>query len=70
MIDDRKPDFVLYQSRPEGTGIGEEALMLKKYHGTFEIAGKDNEIIINYETIPELIRVLKQIQNDPHPRNK
>lgn len=67
MIDDRKPDFILWQTGPHN-GVAEPALLIKKYIGTFEISqGGDHELIVNYETIPELIRLLRKIQTNPYP---
>lgn len=70
MIDDRKPDIILHQTPPKDC-VEERPLLFKKYNGTFEISqGGEHELSVDYESIPEIIKVLRTIQSDPHPRNK
>lgn len=47
-------------------GIGEPAIVVKYWEGSdlFELKQKENEILVNPETIPDLIKVLRELHKE------
>ena len=50
--------ILLHQSAEEDLPV-EPVILLSIYHGVFTLSQEGRELIINYETIPELIKCLK-----------
>ncbi len=59
---DNKPAQLIWQEDEEG--IPEKAILVTNYEkcGMIEIKQGDSEIIVNYESIPELIKVMKTVK--------
>lgn len=55
--------FTIWQSCGDGEGVPESAINIRDYtNRMLEIRQGDDEIVINYETLPELIKVLRHFQ--------
>lgn len=55
---------VIWQEGDGESSIGEPALLVSVYDGIFTIKQGGEEVNINYETIPELIRLLRDIRKE------
>ncbi len=49
---------VMWQTQEDGAP--EPAILIERYSTSFTIQQEDNRISMNYESIPELIKILKQ----------
>jgi hypothetical protein len=56
-----KNAIVMWQTNEE-SGVGEPALLIESYMGCFQITQEDQRININYESIKELCKILKQLK--------
>jgi hypothetical protein len=54
-----KSPVLVWQDVEEG--VGEPAIALDKYNDILVFKQADNEVNLNYETIPELCKTLKRI---------
>lgn len=57
-----KESYTLWQSNEDG--VPEPAILFNLYTGVFEMNVDGVEIIINYDSINDLIKVLKLIQKN------
>lgn len=57
-----RDSFVAWQEVPEG--VAEPAILVTPYNDVFELQQLRNTILINYESIPDLIKLLRQIYKD------
>ena len=56
-----KGSVVIWQENPK-EGIGKPAILIESYRGSFGITQEGNYISLNYETIKDLIKVLKTLK--------
>lgn len=56
-----KNAIIMWQSNEEN-GVGEPALLIESYIGCFQITQDDQKININYESIKDLCKILKQLK--------
>jgi len=56
--------MVIWQDASDEYGVGEPALLLEGYSDTITITQGDQSVIINYETIKELVKAMKVLQQE------
>lgn len=56
-------DYIIWQNDPED-GISEKALLVEAYSYVVSISQEDRNINVNYESIDELCKLLKQIKKE------
>ncbi len=61
MLDDRKPDVVIWQTAAEDS-VPEPAILGKRYGDVIELSQEGRYLNVNPETVPELVKALKQLQ--------
>jgi len=57
---------IIYQTSEEG--IGEPALIVSRFSDVIEIQQAGDEILLNPETVPELVKVLKEAMKEPEKK--
>ena len=55
-----RESFIIWQNNPDG--VGEPALLIETYNDVFSITQEDRFIQINYSTVKELCRIMKQLK--------
>lgn len=55
----REDSKVIWQEDDEMNGLGEPALLINFYSDSVEIQQKGSSILVNYNTLPELCKLLK-----------
>lgn len=56
-----KNSIVMWQNHEE-SGVGEPALLIECYMGCFQITQEGVRISINYDSIKDLCKILKQLK--------
>lgn len=60
MIDPSKYAVVMWQGEPQdGQGLAEPALLIEFYSDCISIKQDEDSVVINYESIPDLCKLLK-----------
>lgn len=64
MAESKEPKIVLWQKMPED-GVSEPALAFKRFIDVIEIRQEDRYIMITPEAVPDICRILRQLQPEP-----
>jgi hypothetical protein len=57
-------NHIIWQNVSEDLGVSEAALLVEKYSDVITITQEGRHININYETIDEVVKLLKQLKKD------
>jgi hypothetical protein len=58
-------DYIIWQNGPED-GISEKAILIEAYTDVISIQQQEGSININYESVDELCKLLKQLKKENH----